>query len=205
MEKLGKQINSEDKYSSVSEKDMQGAGEDTTEENQKEKQGVEKKTKYNKMKSFLSRKDNLILVILGGILLMIIALPGGTKQETLAQGENTLDSGTGDTYYYDATGKMEDDSDYQSGIEKRLEKLLLQTESCENVRVMITFKEGKNDVSGKYDYCFTYPEISGIVVCINEGDDPNIAEKVTAYIQALFSIEAHKIRVANIKTSAYGG
>lgn len=233
MERLGEQKVSEDKYASKYIKDLQrnAAGEaegkryhyleETKSKTEKpgrnqsleeadfcgeeQKEGG-KKAKYFKLKSFLFRKDNLILVILGGILCMIIAMPVGTKQETIGEGENTLGLGNTDAYVSGAKiGEKEQNTDYQSGIERRMEELLLQTEGCENVRVMITFEEGQSDVSGKYDYCFTYPKISGIIVCINDGNDPRTAEKVTAYIQALFSVEAHKIRVANIKTSAYGG
>ena len=180
---------------------MERLGEQKDSEEKEPEKG--NKTKYSKLKTFLCRKDNLILIILGGILLMIIAMPTGTKQDNA---EDTTGLDNMDNYL--TVGQNEEsvlNSEYQSGIEKRLEELLLQWESCDNVRVMITFEEGDTDISGKYDYCFTYPEISGIVVCINNGDDPIIVEKVTAYIQALFSVEVHKIKVANIKTSAYGG
>lgn len=233
MEKIGEQRDLEDRFGTKDKKKLQGTDDgmkereknysyfeeterkvsksgrnqiseqsDTYGEDRKE---GEKKKSLNKLKSFLSRKDNLILVILGGILCMMIALPVGTKQETIGTGENTLGFGNSDTYISGQQEGKAGNTKYQSGIEKRLEELLLQTEGCEQVRVMITFEEGKSDGVNQYDYSFTYPKINGIVVCINNGDDPRIAEKVTAYIQALFSVEAHKIRVANIKTSAYGG
>lgn len=172
------------------------------EENHKmEENGVKDRKKG--IKEILLRRDNLILVILAGILLMVIALPSG-KKETSVYGLS--DSMT--QSLKDQTGGGEgitDESCLQSGIEKRLENALLEMEGCREVSVLITFRETQEGYHADYDYCFIYPEIEGIAVLINDGDKPQNVEKVTAVIQALFPVDAHRITVANKKTSGYGG
>ena len=43
------------------------------------------------------------------------------------------------------------------------------------------------------------PEIEGVVAIIEGGDDPLIVSQVTEAIQALFHVEAHKIKVLKME------
>ncbi|MGN0347840.1 MAG: hypothetical protein ACI4DU_11215 [Lachnospiraceae bacterium] len=85
----------------------------------------------------------------------------------------------------------------QTGIEYRLETILNQMDGIENATILMTFSEGDNISSGKYDYTYSYPPIEGILVVMDNGDDSEKVLLVTHAIQALFSIEAHRIEVIN--------
>ena len=72
-------------------------------------------------------------------------------------------------------------------LEKRLEDLLENMQKVGNVRVMIT--EQRNG------------DIEGIVVLAEGGDNAVIVRQITEVVQALFAIDAHKIKVigSNLK------
>lgn len=180
------------------------------------------------LREFLGKKENVILIILAGILLMIVAWPtedlnkntsgglfpsltnrngdsawqmAGTNEETnIVENSNTRTSIDNHNRYED-TNLLRNDYDLQCGLESRLEGILSKVEGCENISVMITFENQviNNYMSDmQYDYCFSYPKITGVAVVIDGKNNPEIKETVTYIIQALFSLDAHKIRVVNM-------
>ena len=100
--------------------------------------------KWLKDKNFKKwfKKDNLIILILAGILLVIIALPtkddGDSESEDAQAGvQNSASVRTEDGAAADAAYS---DDEYARQLEQRLKDILSQMEGVGQVRVMITLK-----------------------------------------------------------------
>lgn len=86
-----------------------------------------------KITVFFKNKNNLIVVVLVGILLMVIALP--VKKKNSDTPENTLK--TGDVEINNDRYSI-DEENYAENMEKRLEAALSRLEGAGEVKVMIT-------------------------------------------------------------------
>ena len=170
----------------------------------------------------LKKKENLVVVILIGILLMVISIPAdSTKEITLPEEVST-----------EGTGYSEVEE-----LERRFEKILEKTDGVGKVKVMITLKSkgekilekdvetientseerdgqgvGRNtrDYS-KREETVTYnvgsgdnqpyvvkelePEVEGVLVIAEGGDKPIVVKNISDAILALFPVDAHKIKV----------
>lgn len=179
------------------------------------------------------RKDQLLILVLAGILILVIAipLPDGTGKETQpAAVKETAQEAGGQT-----------EQDYASKLEHKLEEALSYVEGVGSARVMITLKASAEQVVEKdrpyvrnsvnetdagggsrttteitneeetvyinegnggtkpYVVKELTPEIEGIVVIVSGGQSPYVISEVTSAVQALFPIEAHKIKVMKMK------
>ena len=101
------------------------------------------------------RRDNLLILVLAGILLFIIALPtsdgekadSGMKEKTKALSGETLQTGDGQTPGVNpGTGT---DEDYAAAMEQRLTEALADMAGVGKVRVMITLKSSRGLVVEK--------------------------------------------------------
>lgn len=81
------------------------------------------------------RKDNLIILVLGGILLLVISLPTGKQKESP---EETSVENTQGTM---SDRSVQEQEDYAEKLEARLEEILSQVEGAGEVKVMITLRE----------------------------------------------------------------
>lgn len=102
------------------------------------------------------RKDNFIILVLSGVLLVIIALPSKESAEKKADtgtgmpNEGTVLSGQGDAGgTAGSTGEAETEEDYAAYLEKRLTEALTQMENVGKVEVMITLKSSRELVVEK--------------------------------------------------------
>lgn len=170
-------------------------------------------------------KDNLLILALLGILLMVIAIPVGPREDAAEKEQAPL---------MDAEDAPVDSGDgyavsYEQEMEKRLEELLQSMEGVGNVKVMITlaasdekivlkdydisegqdsFKTVENtvfytDETGQESpYCqkTITPRVEGVVVVAEGGDDPGRIIEITDVIQSLFDVPVHKIRVVRMKS-----
>ena len=164
-------------------------------------------------------KEQWIVLILAGILLMVIAMPAENKRNQDEQAED------------DEKISLETD-DYVRNMEQRLEHTLEQMEGVGRTSVMITLasssekiieKDKENhsasstssndesstssDVSEKSVYSnltegeLPYvkqelsPVIEGVLVVAEGGDNAVIKQSITEVVQALFGVDTHKIRV----------
>lgn len=94
------------------------------------------------------RKDQWLIVFLAGVLLLVIAMPTGSKKEDSKEAssyvlENIQDQGSTDTY------------SYEEQLEIRLEEILRAIEGVGQVQVMITLKNNgeavvEKDVESSY-------------------------------------------------------
>lgn len=178
----------------------------------------------------LPKKNQLILILLTGILLLVIVFPVpdssdegvGRQSET---GRETMTAGSQDT------------GDYEKYLEEKTVRVLEDVEGVGEVTVMITLKSDgqkiiekdqssssqtteEEDSSGgtrsvedqSSDKTSIYeqssdgastpyvskelaPEVEGVVVIADGGDNAVVAQNITEAVQALFGVEAHKIKI----------
>lgn len=100
---------------------------------------------FSSLKNLQLSKDKLLLILLGGVLLVIISLP--VKEKAAAD-----DAGTSKEKTNTVEPVQENASDYASGLEGKLEKILSQVEGAGKVMVFVNFKDSgelivKSDIS----------------------------------------------------------
>lgn len=176
-------------------------------------------------------KNQLLILLLVGILLVVIALPVQKKSGTDL---NTAGDRTVDTAETEAQDVL---ADYERNLEKRVADTLEYVQGVGKTEVMITLKtsgekiiekdrqtgsqtttekdsEGGTRVTEETnsDSVSVYeqeedgtqspyvskemtPEIEGIIIVAEGGENPVVIQDVTEAIQALFGIEAHKIKI----------
>lgn len=180
------------------------------------------------------RKDNLLILILSGVLLFIITIPVGEEKEQI----NTTESG--------AVGQVPESetqvtvsTDYISDLEKQLEGILSAMSGVGKAEVMITLKESEELIVEKdspytrsntnesdsaggsriitdmdsaestvyatngsnaepYVIKTISPQVEGVVVVAQGAGSGAINQNITEMIQALFGVEAHKVKVVKM-------
>ena len=90
------------------------------------------------------KKDQLLILLLTGILLMVIAVPTGKTKENASSASG---SNTGKTVSGTSTGT--DEEAYTTYLEDRLSQTLSQIEGAGDVKVMITLKSSAEKVLDK--------------------------------------------------------
>lgn len=173
----------------------------------------------------LKKKENLVVILLVGVLLMVISIPTDKNEDWSEESEQITQS------------FQQNNSSTVEELEKRLERILSNVEGVGKAQVMITLKsngervvekdlessestvqEGgsgeesskSSDISKK-ETTVTYsqgsgssepyvikelePEIEGVLVIAEGGDSPVVAKNISEAILALFPVEAHKIKV----------
>ena len=150
---------------------------------------------YRKWKSKLS-KENLMVVILVGLLLVVISIPGkDEKEESFSiseTGYSTLGEGISERgkLSYEKLEAEPNSLEYGAYLELSLEELLGKMEGVGEVQVMITFSNlgEKNDL----------PEIEGIVILAQGAGVGKTSGDIVKVVQTLFDLEAHKIKVSKM-------
>lgn len=167
------------------------------------------------------KKDQWLILLLIGILLVVIAIP--------ATPENKKEDGQEEETLSDAG---EDSDSYARLLERRLEEALIQVKGVGKVSVMITLSSSKEKIvekdretstdksqegesvqnqnssssetsvySGQSGSQSPYvkktlsPDIQGVIVIAEGGDNPVVIENITEAVQALFGVDTHKIKV----------
>ena len=88
------------------------------------------------------KKDQLLILILSGILLLVITLPTGEKQGDSKETEKSADP-------YGEDGFTYDQSSYVDYLERHLEEVLSQMEGAGDVTVMITLRSSEEKIVEK--------------------------------------------------------
>lgn len=183
------------------------------------------------------KKENMLVLVLLGVLLFIIALP--TKQNNTEKSV-LKDTKTEIIEKTEVTEKAQDD--YAAYVEEKLEYTLALMEGVGKVKVMVTVSASQSEVVEKdrtttrsnttetdseggtrnvnnlestettlytvdaYGNQVPYvtqlyePEIDGVMVVAQGAGRQTVNSDITEAIQALFGIEAHKIKIAKMKT-----
>lgn len=157
----------------------------------------------------LKKNDYIILVLLG-VLLLVVAIPSGTGSKKKVQKEP-------DTQLQDKSG-----DEYVKSLEGRLEDMLGQMAGVGKVKVMITVRDNGEEIldkntkrdNDKYEQetvlyemddvtkphvtseCM--PEIEGIMIVAEGGDEPGLQRNISEAVMALFNVEMHKIKIVKM-------
>lgn len=176
------------------------------------------------------KKDQLVVLLLVGVLLLVIAIPSEEKETEKENG--LIKTGQEETKVPDT---------YAEELSRRLETFLGQVDGVGQVRVLIKVRgsserivekdmpvtqnaEKETDADGgarsikethqeeetvyeetedgrqipyvvkEYD-----PEIEGIIIAAQGGDQPIVVQNILEAVQALLQIEVHKIKVLKMK------
>lgn len=107
-----------------------------------ERKGQRRWSKMDLEKLRHMRKDQLLIFFLVGVLLLVIALPAGTK-------EKEKDSGRDEIGGEEEVGIQAEEQDYARYLERRLEETLSQLDGAGNVRVMVTLQSSAQKIVEK--------------------------------------------------------
>lgn len=183
-----------------------------------------------KDKSRIPGKNQLLILLLVGILLVVIVIPTSDKKTADITGNADSPGNTG-------TSNPNFDEEYEQYLEKRISRTLEYVQGVGKAEVMITLKSSgqkvvekdqqsssqtteEEDSSGgtrsvrdnTTDKTSIYeqssdgsqspyvskeltPEIEGVIVIAQGGDNAVVVQNITEAIQALFGVEAHKIKI----------
>ena len=189
------------------------------------------------------RRDNLLILVLGGILLVIIALPAGEdngagKKRDSITGESGT-AGQGEDSTGTGLGSMAEEA-YAAYLEAHLTEVLENMEGVGKVRVMVTIKSSQElvvekeettsrsstdekdaqggsresiqwengesvvyrtngSLSEPYVIKTLKPQVEGVLVVAEGAGTGNINRTITEIVQALFGVEAHKVKVVRME------
>lgn len=138
-------------------------------------------------------KDLMIAIVIIGVLIAVLFIPTGERK-----GNSFMDIQP----TVNETASMDTSLEYEEELEMRLETILSQMEGVGAVEVMITLKPSSKtqDKSFTYTAQNTYPEVEGVFVVSQGGDDSSVKLAITEAIQALFGIDVHKIKIVKMNT-----
>lgn len=138
-------------------------------------------------------KDLMIVIVIIGVLIAVLFIPTGEKK-----GNSFMDIQTP----VSETASIDTSLEYEEELEVRLEAILSQMEGVGAVDVMITLKPSSKtqDKSFIYTTQNTYPEVEGVFVVSQGGDNSSVKLAITEAIQALFGIDVHKIKIVKMNT-----
>lgn len=171
-----------------------------------------------KKKYWPPKKDQLLILVLSGLLLAVAAIPAdrgrakaGVQQEPASQAQTE--------------GKYTD-GDYEERMEQKLQEMLSQVEGVGAVQVMLTFEgtgekqvekdqtvsesssqeetvfeEEGGSVRTPYVTSETNPRVEGVLVIAEGGGSSRVQQEILEAAQALFGIEAHKIKIMKMEGS----
>jgi len=187
------------------------------------------------------KKDNLIVLVLAGVLFFIIALPTKDNKENTAKENKTGVQGVESGREADTGGGdyINGQDEYSAQLEARLEEILSGVDGVGKVKVMVTLasseelvlekdkpssrtqtnetdslggtrittqmENGEETVyttagsdSSPYVVKTIVPKVEGVVVVAEGCGRGSIDKNVTEIVQALFGIEAHKVKVVKM-------
>lgn len=189
-----------------------------------------------KWKSLIKNKNNLLIMVLIGVLFLVINLPVENDSKS-KQTDNISDTMSGQTIYE----SQDELQEYCSYLEEKLEDSLSKLEGAGRVEVMISMKSSEEKIVEKdqavtrsgtletdsqggsreissfdsnestihsstgsdsqpYVVKVLQPEVEGIMVIAEGAGNGSVSKNISDALQALFGIEAHKIKVVKMET-----
>ena len=173
------------------------AGQETREEMKEEAQEKGQKEIGSFLKRLRWRKENFLVLLLLGVLLLVAAWPVEKKSRSAGTGTKSsmTDSALSFLDYGESTNMENTRETYVVSLEHSLEELLSTMEGVGENKVMITLKPSTQNTF--YSFASTM-EIEGVVVCAKGAANGKVAKNISEVIQALFGLEAHKIKIAKM-------
>lgn len=146
------------------------------------------------------KKEYLAVALLIGILCLILAIP--IKKET-TNDKNVVTENKNEELKEGA---------WQEQIQARLQSMLNESEGAGETKVFLTFENSwenvvekdenqtvfEKDATGNqtpYVKTQKYPKISGVLILAKGADNPVVVQNIQEAVQALFQVEAHRIKV----------
>lgn len=150
---------------------------------------METKKALNSLRK-LTMKEKMIILAAAGVLILLIMLPDGSGKNT--QPEQTQPAASAEGAENDFLYLQE----YTDYLENRLLTVLRSVEGIGEMEVMITLKSSEEQIGEKNEVKKTImPEIEGVVIACTGGDSAVVVEEITEAVQALFSVQSHKIKI----------
>lgn len=173
------------------------AGQNMQEAMKKEVQKNAKKENDSLLKKLRWKKENFLVLLLLGVLLLVAAWPVEKKSRSTGTGTKSgmTDSTLSFLDYGGSTGTEDTRDAYVLSLEHSLEELLSTMEGVGENKVMITLKPSAKNT---YYSSASTMEIEGVVVCARGAANGKVAKNISEVIQALFGLEAHKIKIAKM-------
>ena len=160
----------------------------------------------------LPKKNHLLLILLAGILLLVVTFPDIRSDPSADENEGGSAS---------VMNENTDLQKYADDLEKEIAGILSRVEGVGKVEVMITLKSGNRKIVEKderstgddaaeetsvyrqnadgssepYVNTELSPGIEGVAVIAEGGGSPVVRQEITEAVQALFDVEAHKIKI----------
>ena len=184
------------------------------------------------------KKDQLVILLLFGVLLLVIAIPTEPRKEKGSQEKNT---GNEDNSLREEEQASSDS--YERQQEERLKEVLQKVEGVGRVEVMITlrssaekvvekdapsrsqrteeadsqggsrttqenereettvYEEGEDGKRTPYVVQERNPTVEGVIVIAQGGGNAVVKQNILEAVQALFPVEAHKIKIMKMEGS----
>ena len=147
------------------------------------------------LKKLCWRKENFLVLLLLGVLLLVAAWPMEKQSRSTKSGSTAADSTLSFLDYAGSTGTEDTRDAYVLSLEHSLKELLSTMEGVGENKVMITLKPSAKNT---YYSSASTMEIEGVVVCAKGAANGKVAKNISEVIQALFGLEAHKIKIAKM-------
>lgn len=146
------------------------------------------------------KKEYLAIALLVGVLCLILAIP--VKKETKKEETVGIEKGNDELK----------ESVWQEQMQARLQSMLNESEGVGETKVFLTFENTWEDVVEKdenqtvfekdatgnqtpYVKTQKYPKIGGVLILAKGADNPVVVQNIQEAVQALFQVEAHRIKV----------
>jgi len=147
------------------------------------------------------RKENLVVMILAGILLIVIALPTKKQESKVDLSAEMLQEMEYAKEYAAQSTEQETRDGYVEMLENKLADILSHIQGIGDVYVMITLQEqtaveGEESVYVPNMVKTVYPKVEGVVIVAQGAGTGRVTQTIIEAVQALFDIEIHKIKVA---------
>lgn len=168
---------------------------DREKESKLQQEEGEQKENDSLLKKLRWRKENFLVLLLLGVLLLVAAWPMEKQSRSTKSGSTAADSTLSFLDYAGSTGTEDTRETYVLSLEHSLEELLSTMEGVGENKVMITLKPSAKNT---YYSSASTMEIEGVVVCARGAANGKVAKNISEVIQALFGLEAHKIKIAKM-------
>ena len=186
---------------------------------------MDMKTWIKKLKEIKIDKKQMLVLLLTGVLLTVISIPTkkeelGAESEKVSSGVMQEDERDYirylENHLEELLSQMEGVGDVacmvtlavsaEQVVEKDLEiedEQITENDSQGGNRITsqsshgetTIYREGENNSQEPYVRKEISPQIEGVVILAEGGDQPVIVKNITEAVQALFGIETHKIRI----------
>lgn len=160
------------------------------------------------------KKEQLVVLLLFGVLLVVIAIPTTPGKTTVGGESETISGAEAATDDIEAAGLS-----YEEQLEKRLSAILSRVAGAGRVEVMVTLEsrgerivekdtpESRKNVEetdangGKSPYVVKElePNIEGVLVLAEGGGSAMVKQELLEAVQALFPIAAHKVKIMKLE------